>query len=75
MERLSGEKLLGDLALELDAVGAVLGHGLSSFESPARGQSLSSSLSGPRGPLQIHTRTVAESLEAVFESSDVEHFV
>jgi len=35
VQGLAGEKLLCDLTLELDAVNAVLGHGLSSFESPA----------------------------------------
>jgi len=34
MQRLAGEKLLCDLALELDAMRAVLGHGLPSCESP-----------------------------------------
>lgn len=35
MKRLASEKLLCDLTLELDTVGAVFGHGLSSFESSA----------------------------------------
>jgi len=35
MERLAGQVILRHLALELDAVGAVSGHRLSSFESPA----------------------------------------
>jgi hypothetical protein len=52
MERLAGEKLLSNLALELDAVGTMPGHGLPSFESPAYGQILTFDLSGPRGPLQ-----------------------
>ena len=52
MQGLAGQELLRDLALELDAVGAVLGHGLSSFESPAEGQFLLAQLSAPRGPLQ-----------------------
>jgi len=33
---LAAQEFLNDLALELDAVRAVLGHGLPSFESPAR---------------------------------------
>jgi len=35
MERFAGQKLLSDLALELDALGTMPGHGLPSFESPA----------------------------------------
>ena len=35
VEGLAGDILLCDLTLELDAVNAVLGPGLSSFESPA----------------------------------------
>src|SRR5271169_4951807 len=38
---LAGQELLSDLALELDALRAVLGHGLPSFESPARRSILS----------------------------------
>ena len=41
---------LSDLALELDAMGAVLGHGLSSFESPARWSILAGPTVRPRGP-------------------------
>ena len=37
----AGQELLSDLALELDAVCAVLGRGLPSFESPARPSILS----------------------------------
>jgi hypothetical protein len=37
MERVAGAKLLRDLAFEFDAVRAVLGHGLPSFESPTWG--------------------------------------
>jgi hypothetical protein len=35
MKGLAGQKLLSDLPLEFDAVRAVLGHWLPSFESPA----------------------------------------
>ena len=35
VQRLAAEVFLNDAALELDAVCAVSGHGLSSFESPA----------------------------------------
>jgi hypothetical protein len=35
MKGLAGQELLSDLALQLDAVRAVHGHGLPSFESPA----------------------------------------
>jgi hypothetical protein len=35
VKRLAREKLLCDLTLELETVGTVFGHGLSSFESPA----------------------------------------
>jgi hypothetical protein len=35
VQRLAGDVILRDLPLELDAVGTVLGHGLSSSESPA----------------------------------------
>jgi hypothetical protein len=35
MERLAGKKLLTHLALELDAMRTMSGHGLPSFESPA----------------------------------------
>jgi hypothetical protein len=34
VKRLAGQELLSDLALELDAVGAVLGHGLPFFRKP-----------------------------------------
>src|SRR5271155_2257281 len=47
---LAGQKLLSDLALKLDAVRAVLGHGLPSFESPARRSILSRQLVRPKGP-------------------------
>jgi hypothetical protein len=53
MKRLAAEKFLGDLTFELDTVGAVSGHVLSSFEARRTGQLLSSPLSNPRGPLQI----------------------
>ena len=45
--------LLHDLTLELDAVGSVLGHGLSSFESPAPRSIPKLDLSTPRGPLHF----------------------
>ena len=53
VERLAGDKLLRDLALELEAMGAVVGHGLLSFESPATRSIVKLDLSGPTGPLQI----------------------
>ena len=52
MERLAGQELLRDLALELDAVGSVLRHGFHPSKARLPGQFLSSNLSAPRGPLQ-----------------------
>ena len=52
MQGLAAEIFLSDLAFELEAVGAVSGHGLSSSKARLPGQLLSSSLSGSRGPLQ-----------------------
>ena len=52
MKGLAAKKLLSDLALEFDAVCAVLGHRLSSFESPASRSIHCCRLSRPRGPLQ-----------------------
>ena len=45
-------KTLSDLTLKLDAVGSILGHELSSFESPACRSNVKPPLSAPRGPLQ-----------------------
>ncbi|HTW90075.1 MAG TPA: hypothetical protein VMD75_18930, partial [Candidatus Binataceae bacterium] len=42
-----------DLALELDAVRAVLGHGLSSFESPVRGSIPDRPTVRPKGPTPV----------------------
>src|SRR5688500_14218888 len=56
MERLAAEKLLGNLTLELDGVGPVPRHGLSS-ESRPPGQSKFAYLSGARGPLQTWIRS------------------
>src|SRR5271170_7547907 len=50
---LAGQELLSDLALELDAVRAVLRHGLPSFESPARRSILSRPTVRPEGPTPI----------------------
>src|SRR6202007_2921740 len=47
------QELLSDLALELDAVRAVLGHGLPSLESPARRSILSRPIVRPQGPTPI----------------------
>jgi hypothetical protein len=46
----ASQELLSDLALELNAVRAVLGHGLPSFESPAPRQSPLARLSAQRDP-------------------------
>jgi hypothetical protein len=50
MKRLASQIFLGDLALELDGVGTVLGHGLSSFESPAYWSNLKLGSVRPQGP-------------------------
>ncbi len=50
MKGLAGKKLLSDLALELNAVRALLGHGLPSFESPAQGSILSRPIVQSQGP-------------------------
>ena len=50
MQGLAGQKFLSDLALEFDAVRAVLGHGLPSFESPARWSILAGPTVRLRGP-------------------------
>jgi hypothetical protein len=50
MKGLASQKLLNNLALELNAVRAVLGHGLPSFESPARRSILSCPIVRPKGP-------------------------
>jgi hypothetical protein len=53
VKSLTGQELLSDLALELDAVRAVFGHGLPSFESPARRSIPSRPIVRPRGPTPI----------------------
>jgi uncharacterized membrane protein YedE/YeeE len=53
VQRLAGQKLLGDLTLEFDAVGSVLRHGHSSFESPASRSIAKPKLSTLRGPLHF----------------------
>jgi hypothetical protein len=50
VQRLAGQKLLCDLALDYDAMGSVLGHGLSSFESPACRSIVKSVSVRPEGP-------------------------
>ena len=50
MKRLAGEKLPCDLTLELETVGAVFGHGLSSFESPAARSIAKLNPVRPKGP-------------------------
>jgi Aldo/keto reductase family len=52
VKRIASQKLLNDLTLKLDTVGSILGHELSSFESPACRSNVKPSLSSPRGPLQ-----------------------
>jgi hypothetical protein len=64
VQRLAGDELLRDLALECDAVGSMARHGLSSYESPAPGQFLNPDPSAPRGPLQ--------SREAILSRADVD---
>jgi hypothetical protein len=51
MQGLAGQEFLSNLALEFDAVRAVLGHGLPAFESPARWSILAGPTVRPRGPL------------------------
>jgi hypothetical protein len=51
MQGLAGQEFLNDLALEFDAVRAVLSHGLPAFESPARWSILAGPTVRPRGPL------------------------
>jgi hypothetical protein len=53
MQGLAGQEFLNDLALEFDAVRAVLGHGLRAFESPARWSILAAPTVRPTGPLQV----------------------
>ena len=50
MKGLAGQELLSHLALELDAVRTMLGHGLPSFESPAQGSIPACPTVRPRGP-------------------------
>jgi hypothetical protein len=50
MKGLAGQEFLSDLALELDAVRAVLGQGLPSFESPARWSIPVGPTVRPKGP-------------------------
>src|ERR1700722_18920129 len=50
IQGLAGQELLSHLALEFDAVRAVLGHGLPSFESPARWSILAGPTVRPKGP-------------------------
>jgi hypothetical protein len=59
VQRLAGKKLLRDLTLELEAVGAVPGFGLSSFENPAARSIAKLDLVRPEGPtpsLGVHWR-------------------
>jgi hypothetical protein len=53
MKGLAGQEFLSNLALEFDAVRAVLGHGLPSFESPARWSILAGPTVRPKGPTPI----------------------
>jgi hypothetical protein len=55
MQGLAGQKFLRDLALELDAVRAVLGHGLPSFESPVPRSMALSPACPPQGALGDRT--------------------
>ena len=57
IERLSGQLLLDDFALELDGVGAVLGRTLPSFESPVRWSVSEFPPVRPEGPIPIHSQT------------------
>jgi hypothetical protein len=59
MKGLAGQEFLSDLALELDAVRAVLGHGLPSFESPARRSIPSRPIVRPEGPTPIRGVKIA----------------
>jgi hypothetical protein len=53
VKRLAGEKLPCDLTLELETVGAVFGHGLSSFESPAARSIAKLNPVRPKGPTPV----------------------
>ena len=53
MQGLAGQEFLSDLVLELDAMRAVLGHGLPSFQSPVRWSILVSPTVLPQGPTPI----------------------
>src|SRR5271156_5584949 len=69
---LAGQKLLSDLALELDAVRAVLGHGLPSFESPARRSIPIRPIVRPKGPTPVLGRLLRmfrENLRALIVAS------
>src|SRR6185437_16861518 len=50
MKGLAAQELLSDLALELDAVRAMLRHGLPSFESPAQRSIPACPTVRPKGP-------------------------
>jgi len=53
VKRLAGQELLSDLALEFDAVRALFGLGLPSFESPARGSIPIRPIVRPTGPTPL----------------------
>jgi NADPH:quinone reductase-like Zn-dependent oxidoreductase len=53
VERFASQILLRDLTLKFDAVGSILGHELSSFESPACWSNVKSSPVRPEGPTPI----------------------
>ena len=68
VERLARHVVLRHLALELDAVGTVSGHGPLSFESPAPRSIARVSLSAPRGALHTKPKLVKRQMTAAANS-------